>query len=247
MQRALVGHEELVGGDALVRQRRELLERAALVEVGDRDVVAACRSPACRSPSRASSSSASANVWPCAWMQKSTWQVVPPNAAAVWPDSKSSIVTVPPKGMSRCVCGSTQPGSTYLPVASIVWSAGRRRATSPISVDALALDEDVGDVVVGRGDDAAALDQDGHRAPAEFKLVRAMTALSPATRTVAELRELQELTGDENGAQRVAWTETWATRGRGCARRLDGLPLEDESTRPGTSGSRCRASPSARC
>ena len=28
-------------------------------------------------------------------------------------------------------------------------------------------------------------------------------------RTVAELRELRELTGDENGAQRVAWTETW--------------------------------------
>jgi N-carbamoyl-L-amino-acid hydrolase len=32
--------------------------------------------------------------------------------------------------------------------------------------------------------------------------------LSPA-RTVAELRELQELTGDENGAQRAAWTDTW--------------------------------------
>ena len=29
------------------------------------------------------------------------------------------------------------------------------------------------------------------------------------SRTVDELRELQELTGDENGAQRVAWTETW--------------------------------------
>src|SRR3954471_13529842 len=28
-------------------------------------------------------------------------------------------------------------------------------------------------------------------------------------RTVAELRELQELTGDANGAQRVAWTDTW--------------------------------------
>jgi N-carbamoyl-L-amino-acid hydrolase len=28
-------------------------------------------------------------------------------------------------------------------------------------------------------------------------------------RTVDELRELQESTGDENGAQRVAWTETW--------------------------------------
>ena len=28
-------------------------------------------------------------------------------------------------------------------------------------------------------------------------------------RTVAELKELRELTEDENGAQRVAWTETW--------------------------------------
>jgi N-carbamoyl-L-amino-acid hydrolase len=28
-------------------------------------------------------------------------------------------------------------------------------------------------------------------------------------RTVEDLRELQELTGDENGAQRVAWTDTW--------------------------------------
>jgi hydantoinase/carbamoylase family amidase len=33
--------------------------------------------------------------------------------------------------------------------------------------------------------------------------------LDPA-RTVAELKELRELTADENGAQRVAWTETWA-------------------------------------
>jgi N-carbamoyl-L-amino-acid hydrolase len=32
--------------------------------------------------------------------------------------------------------------------------------------------------------------------------------LEPA-RTVAELRELQEQTGNEDGAQRVAWTETW--------------------------------------
>jgi hydantoinase/carbamoylase family amidase len=30
-------------------------------------------------------------------------------------------------------------------------------------------------------------------------------------RTVAELKELRALTGDENGAQRVAFTETWAT------------------------------------
>src|SRR5262249_61638806 len=32
--------------------------------------------------------------------------------------------------------------------------------------------------------------------------------IDPA-RTVAELRELRELTDDEDGAQRVAWTETW--------------------------------------
>src|SRR3954468_11239992 len=30
-----------------------------------------------------------------------------------------------------------------------------------------------------------------------------------AKRTVQELRELQELTGDADGAQRVAWTGTW--------------------------------------
>ena len=36
-------------------------------------------------------------------------------------------------------------------------------------------------------------------------------------RTIAELKELRELTGDENGAQRVAWTETWE-RARGWLR-----------------------------
>jgi hydantoinase/carbamoylase family amidase len=35
-------------------------------------------------------------------------------------------------------------------------------------------------------------------------------ALEPK-RTVDELQELRELTGDENGAQRVAWTDTWET------------------------------------
>ena len=52
--------------------------------------------------------------------------------------------------------------------------------------------------------------------------------LEPA-RTVAELEELRELTGDENGAQRVAWTETWARGARVAAREArHGLPLEDE-------------------
>ena len=35
-------------------------------------------------------------------------------------------------------------------------------------------------------------------------------SLEPA-RTVAELKELRELTGDSDGAQRVAWTDTWET------------------------------------
>jgi N-carbamoyl-L-amino-acid hydrolase len=35
-------------------------------------------------------------------------------------------------------------------------------------------------------------------------------ALDPA-KTVQDLKELRELTGDENGAQRVAWTDTWET------------------------------------
>ena len=42
-------------------------------------------------------------------------------------------------------------------------------------------------------------------------------------RTVAELKELRKLTSDENGAQRVAFTETW-TRARAWLRkRLEGL------------------------
>ena len=48
------------------------------------------------------------------------------------------------------------------------------------------------------------------------------------SRTVDELRELRELTGDENGAQRVAWTETWDDGARVAGEKLAGLPLEHE-------------------
>ena len=52
-------------------------------------------------------------------------------------------------------------------------------------------------------------------------------ALQPA-RVVSRLEELRALTGDENGAQRIAWTETWA-RGRAwLAESLADLPLEVE-------------------
>src|SRR5512146_2393970 len=56
--------------------------------------------------------------------------------------------------------------------------------------------------------------------------------LDPA-RTVAELRELRELTGDENGAQRVAWTETWE-RARGWLReRVAGTGAVEEVDQAG--------------
>jgi hydantoinase/carbamoylase family amidase len=48
------------------------------------------------------------------------------------------------------------------------------------------------------------------------------------SRTVEELRELRELTGDENGAQRVAWTPTWVQARDWLGSTLAGLPLEYE-------------------
>jgi N-carbamoyl-L-amino-acid hydrolase len=56
--------------------------------------------------------------------------------------------------------------------------------------------------------------------------------LDPA-RTVAELRELQELTGDENGAQRVAWTDTWVRAREWLGEKLAGLPLERDEDEAG--------------
>jgi hydantoinase/carbamoylase family amidase len=45
-------------------------------------------------------------------------------------------------------------------------------------------------------------------------------------RTIAELKELRALTGDENGAQRVAFTKTWLTARRWLREKVGGLPLE---------------------
>src|SRR6185312_4267651 len=51
--------------------------------------------------------------------------------------------------------------------------------------------------------------------------------LDPA-RVVTRLRELRSLTGDEDGEQRVAWTETWAKGRAWLAESLADLPLEVE-------------------
>ena len=45
-------------------------------------------------------------------------------------------------------------------------------------------------------------------------------------RTVAELKELRALTADDNGAQRVAWTDTWLKARDWFKSKLKGLPVE---------------------
>src|ERR671934_1291613 len=50
-------------------------------------------------------------------------------------------------------------------------------------------------------------------------------ALDPG-RTVADLKELRELTGNENGAQRVAWTDTWQQAREWLRGELDGTGAE---------------------
>src|SRR5919108_5753553 len=50
-------------------------------------------------------------------------------------------------------------------------------------------------------------------------------ALQPK-RTVEELKELRALTGNADGAQRVCWTETWATARAWMRDKLAQLPVE---------------------
>jgi len=70
-------------------------------------------------------------------------------------------------------------------------------------------------------------------------------ALDPG-RTVAELRELRALTGDERGAQRVAWTATWARARAWLRDKLAELPVEVEVDEAGNQWATLRgASPRA--
>jgi hydantoinase/carbamoylase family amidase len=57
-------------------------------------------------------------------------------------------------------------------------------------------------------------------------------SLEPS-RTVEELRELRELTGNEDGAQRVAWTETWVQAKEWLRGKLDGVDAEEETDEAG--------------
>lgn len=59
-----------------------------------------------------------------------------------------------------------------------------------------------------------------------------MSLLDPK-RTVAELKELRSLTGDENGAQRVAFTPTWAKARAWMREKLSPLPVETHTDEAG--------------
>jgi N-carbamoyl-L-amino-acid hydrolase len=48
------------------------------------------------------------------------------------------------------------------------------------------------------------------------------------SRTVDELRELRELTGDADGAQRVAWTDTWVSAKEWLSGKLAPIGVEEE-------------------
>jgi hydantoinase/carbamoylase family amidase len=52
-------------------------------------------------------------------------------------------------------------------------------------------------------------------------------ALDPS-RTVTELEELRDLTGDEDGAQRVAWTETWEKARDFLRSKMEAVGAEEE-------------------
>jgi hypothetical protein len=156
-QRALVGHEELVGGDALVREGRQLLERTALLQVGDRHVVA------------------HVDHLLAVGLGAPVGDRVG-EARAVRLDDEVDVGGRPAegrRGLARLdVVDRDRPPEGHVEVRVRVDEA--RQDVLAARVDhlvgahverladqrhGLVLDEDVGDVVVGGGDDPAALDQ----------------------------------------------------------------------------------------
>lgn len=59
-----------------------------------------------------------------------------------------------------------------------------------------------------------------------------MSTLNPK-RTVEELKDLRRLTGNEDGAQRVAWTDTWLESRAWLRTKLDALGLETHTDEAG--------------
>src|SRR5258708_36287184 len=62
-------------------------------------------------------------------------------------------------------------------------------------------------------------------------------------RTVAELKELRALTGDEHGAQRVAFTPVWVKTRAWLKDKLVGLPVETHTDAAGNFWATLRGGP----
>ena len=78
-------------------------------------------------------------------------------------------------------------------------------------------------------------------------ILAGMGSLLNPKRTIAELKELRALTGDENGAQRVAFTEMWL-KARGWLRqKLVDLPLEIHNDAAGNTWFTLRGESERRC
>jgi N-carbamoyl-L-amino-acid hydrolase len=78
-----------------------------------------------------------------------------------------------------------------------------------------------------RGENAARANSSGlcNRARSLFSIEKMSAPLNPK-RTVGELKDLRDLTGDAKGAQRVAFTPTWAKARAWLRRKLEDLPAE---------------------
>ena len=124
-------------------------------------------------------STASASVPSTSWSEKSTSIVVPPATAAAVPVSQSSAVTVPPNGMSMCVCPSMKPGITRAPETSTTSAPSRGRSTPTASIVSPSTATSAAERALGGHDRAAGEDLVAHACTA---LLRAPRRPRPARR-----------------------------------------------------------------
>jgi N-carbamoyl-L-amino-acid hydrolase len=68
--------------------------------------------------------------------------------------------------------------------------------------------------------------------PGKILIMSTYAGLQPQ-RTIEELKELRALTGNADGAQRVAWTDTWANARAWMREKLKQLPVEVETDEAG--------------
>ena len=97
---------------------------------------------------------------------------------------------------------------------------GRNGSVNSMRRKEVAVNHSLSNVVVGLSLCAAARERKSIAGRSQMSF-----SLNPK-RTVAELKELRSLTGDENGAQRVAFTKTWATARNWLRKKLEALPVE---------------------